>query len=72
MSVARHSSLPLYDALHGGEIKQRLIAWRDEDPKVSYDEIAFRLRDHYGIVVSSETARRWELAIRAESDQAAS
>lgn len=69
--MARHSTLPLYDALLGGELKRMLVAWRDEDPKVSYDEIAYRLRSH-DINVSSETVRRWVFAIQAETDEVAS
>lgn len=55
--MARHSSLELYDTILG-DLKQRLRDWRDEDPPISFNEIAARLREDK-VVVTSETVRRW-------------
>lgn len=56
MRHMRASTFALHDRLIGGDLRERLKAYRDEG--FSYDEIAFRLRDE-GVVISRSTVHRW-------------
>lgn len=56
----------LADKLMGGELENRLRAWRAEDPPVSYDRIARLLENETGVHHSRETVRRWCQQIEKE------
>jgi len=48
----------LADRILNGELVDRLTDWRTQDPRVSFDEIADRLKAE-GVKASRETVRRW-------------
>ena len=60
-NMGRTASFPLHDRLMGGKLGPLIRAWRNEDPKVSYEVIAQRLRIEHGVSVSTATVRRWAL-----------
>ena len=60
----RTKTFDLHDRAHGGDLEQRLRAWRAEGE--TFDAIAWKLKDQ-GIDVSRSTVHRWchELGIEA-------
>lgn len=71
MARPSRSTFHLYDRILGGELGPMLLAWRNEDPPISYTEIVVRLREH-GVIASQETVRRWVLHLESEAAQVAS
>jgi hypothetical protein len=63
------SQFPLVDRLVGGDLEQRITAWRAEG--VSFSEIAFRLREQHEINVTAETVRRWVSQFAVDTEPAA-
>lgn len=51
------STFHLYDRIVGGDLGQRLAAWREEGE--TYDDIAFALRTDFDVKVSPSTVHRW-------------
>lgn len=69
--MGRHSTYPLYNRLLHGQLEAMLTAWRTEEPKVSFQEIAVRLRGH-GVTVTGETVRRWMSHVEDDDQPVAS
>lgn len=64
--IMRTSTFDLHDRAFRGDLKKTLRALRSQG--LSYDEIAFRLRDE-GVAVSRSTVHRWchQLGIKASA-----
>lgn len=58
-AVAATSSFPLADRAAGGLLGSFISEARDAD--LSFEEIAFQLREKFDITVSAATVRRWFL-----------
>lgn len=63
------SQFPLVDRLVGGDLKERIAAWRAEG--LSFNDIAIRLREEHGIAVTDETVRRWASQFVLDTEPAA-
>lgn len=55
----------LADKLVGGELRELLTRWRDEEG-LSFEKIADLLEERTGVPASRETVRRWYGEIREE------
>lgn len=55
--MSRLSTFPLHDRALDGQLKPILKRFRRQG--VSYNDIAFRLRDEHQIVVTATTVMRW-------------
>ena len=51
------STFHLYDRIVGGDLTERLAAWRSEG--ISYAEIVHQLRTEHDVKVSAATIHRW-------------
>lgn len=62
--VVQRSTFPLHDQIAGGDLRDRLAAWRAED--LSFATIALKLHE-MDIEVSPSTVHRWchDLGIEA-------
>lgn len=56
--MPRPSQYPAANEALDGRLAERMRSWRDEE--LSFDTIAYRLRE-YGVVVTGETVRQWWL-----------
>lgn len=63
------SQFPLADRLVGGDLKERIAAWRAEG--LSFNDIAIRLREEHSIAVTDETVRRWAGQFVVDTEPAA-
>jgi hypothetical protein len=63
------SQFPLVDRLVGGDLEQRIAAWRAEG--LSFNDIAIHLREQYAIAVTAETVRRWAGQFVVDTEPAA-
>lgn len=73
VSMARQSVYPLLDRLADGKLTEQLLEHRDRGE--SHLTIAFWLHDTYEVDVTSQTIRRWLIAIdeaQADAEQVAS
>lgn len=69
--MARTSGYDLADRVLDGQLGDLLIDWADSDPRVSYFDMALRLRDEHDLHVSPSTLVRW-LKLAREARSAAS
>jgi len=58
MASTSSGTYTLIDRLLDGQLADKLRAWRNEDPRPSYDQISDRLKAE-GFDVSRETVGRW-------------
>jgi transposase-like protein len=65
--MSRPTTFDLYDRIVDGNLRSLLAGWREEG--LSFDDVAYKLRDH-GISVSRSTVGRWLKSLEAEEPAA--
>lgn len=68
--MGAQETFPLYDRILDGRLGEMLADWRGEDPRPSWAEISYRLRDH-DIIVTAETVRRWAARLGLDGEAGA-